>query len=144
MEKAPSINYVDPKKDLEEEGLGQHRLDLIIDGIKTGGAEINYFSKPLPLYQLTDLWVDFDSQGKGFGSKILEQFEEMLITRKKPGVLVDAILEGNEASGMYKRRGWKEVPNSYGLYVFNWPKDVPFDVMKGYASRQTDQTERGQ
>lgn len=142
MEKSPSINYVNPKKDLEEEGFGQHRFDLIIDGVKMGGAEINYFSKPLPLYQLTDLYVESEFQGKGLGAQIIDQFEKMLLTRKKPGVLVDAIFEDSKAKGMYERRGWKEIPGSYGLCVFNWPEDVPLDVMKGYASRYTDYLER--
>ncbi len=142
MEKSPSINYINPKEDLKEEGLGQHRFDLIIDGIKIGGAEINYYSKPLPLYQLTDLYVEPDFQGKGFGSQIIDQFEKMLIARKKPGVLVDAIFEDSKAKGVYGKRGWKEIPNSYGLHVFNWPENVSLDVMKGYASMYTDHSER--
>jgi GNAT superfamily N-acetyltransferase len=142
MEKISSIQYVDPKKDLEEEGLGQHRFDLIVEGVKVGGAEINYFSKPLPLYQLTDLYIEPNFQGKGFGSQLIDRFEKMLLARKRSGVLVDAIFEDSKSKGMYERRGWKEVPESCGLYVFNWPENISLDVMKGYASRYTDYLER--
>lgn len=54
------------------------------------------------------------------------------------------MLEDSKAKGMYKRRGWKEIPKSFGLSVFNWPEDVSLDVMKGYASRYTDHLERNQ
>ncbi len=141
MEKSPSINYVDPKKDLEEEGLGQHRFDLTIDGEKIGGVEINYFSKPLPLYQVTDLYVDFKYKGNHYASRILDQVEEWIVNRKKPGVLVDATLH-EENHGMYAKRGWVEIPGSQGLHVYNWPKEVSLDIMKGYANRYTDYLER--
>lgn len=54
------------------------------------------------------------------------------------------MLEDSKAKGIYKRRGWKEIPKSFGLSVFNWPEDVSLDVMKGYASRYTDHLERNQ
>ncbi len=120
----------------------QHRFDLMVDGEKIGAAEINYFSKPIPLYQVTDLYVDFEHKGKGHASHILNQVEGWIKARGKPGVLVDAIMDGAPAQGMYSRRGWVAVPGGRGLHVFNWPADVDMSVLNGYAVRYTDITER--
>lgn len=130
-----SINYLSPEEVLEKGEIPQHHFDLIIDGKKIGSAEIDYFSKPLPLYQVTDLYVDFEYKGKGYASQIMFKVEEWLIERKKPGVLVEAILSGDPAGGMYKKRGWVEVPGEYGLHVFNWSKDIDLSILKGYSSR---------
>lgn len=137
-----NIKYSSPEEAAEAGEEPQHRFDLVVGGKKIGAAEINYYSKPLPLYQLTDLYVDFESKGKGYASKIMDQVEDFLKTRKRPGVLVDAIMIGDQASGFYARRGWKEVPGGLGLHVFNWPDDVPLKVLDGYASRYTDPMER--
>lgn len=141
-ENSPEIKYSSPEESIEQGEEPQHRFDLMIDGKKIGAAEMNYYSKPLPLYQLTDLYVDFEHKGKRYASKILEQVEDFLKRRKKPGVLVDAILDDDPASGMYARRGWQRVPNMIGLHVFNWPKDVSFDVLAGYSFRYTDMLNR--
>jgi ribosomal protein S18 acetylase RimI-like enzyme len=142
MENLEKIQYSSPEDSKEEGEKPQHRFDLIIDGQKIGAAEIDYYSRPLPLYQITDLYVDIQHKGKGYASKILEQVENFLKSKKKPGVLVDAIIDGDPATGMYTRRGWKEVPQSFGLHVFNWPDDVSEDVLTGYPFRYTDLTER--
>jgi len=132
------LKYSSPKENLEIHELPHHQFDLLINGEKVGAAEIDYFSKPLPLYQVSDLYVDFEHKSRGYASAILAQVERFLIDRKKPGVLVDAIIPGDPASGLYKRRGWKEVPNMMGLYVYNWPEDVSLDVLAGYPFRYTD------
>lgn len=142
MEKSSEIKYISPKESIEQGESAQHRFDLLIDGEKIGSAEIDYFSKPLPLYQLSDLYVDFEQKGKGLASKIMDQVEKFLKDRRKPGILANAILPGEPAHGMYQRRGWKKVPHSHGLLVFNWPSDVSLEILKGYALRQTDLMER--
>lgn len=139
MEKA---QYLSPKEAMENDERPQHHFDLVVDGVKIGSAEIDYFSKPLPLYQVTDLYVDFAEKGKGYASQIMTQVEEWLTERKKPGVILDAIVEGDPAEGMYAKRGWTAVPGGRGLHVFNWPKDVDLSVLKGYPLRYTDMTER--
>jgi GNAT superfamily N-acetyltransferase len=136
------IEYSSPKEAIEQGEEPQHRFDLILDGERIGAAGVNYYSTPIPLYQLTDLYVDYEHSGKGNASRLLDQVEEFLRERRKPGVLVDAIIEDKPTSGMYARRGWQEVPGGYGLHVYNWPNDVDLRVLKGYASRQTDITER--
>lgn len=132
-----NLRYSAPKEALEQDELPQHRFDLMADGERIGAAEIDYFSKPLPLYQVTDLYVDFEHKGKGYASKIMDQVEAWLRERKKPGVLVEAILEGDQSQGMYEKRGWKPVPDSFGLHVYNWPEDVDLSILKGYAERYT-------
>ena len=137
-----SIKYLSPEQAMEEGELPQHHFDLVVDGEKIGGAEIDYFSKPLPLYQITDLYVDIEHKGKGYASEIMGQVEQWLMDRRKPGILVDAIMKGDPAKGMYAKRGWVKVPGGLGLRVFNWPSDVDMSILNGYASRYTDFTKR--
>ncbi len=142
LERQKKIVYKTPAQTMEEEDRSpQHTFDLIVDGEKIGGAEVDYFSKPIPLYQLTDLYVDFEQKGNTYASQLMEQVEAFLREKKKPGVLVEAIIEGDKAVGMYERRGWQKV-SSENLYVFNWPEDVPLTVLTGYPFRYTDLTER--
>ena len=109
------IEYSSPKQAKEQGEQPQHRFDLTVNGEVVGGAEIDYFSKPLPLYQVTELWVDHEHKGQGHASQLMGQVEEFLKEKRKPGVVVDAVMEGDPASGMYARRGWQEVPGGYGL-----------------------------
>ncbi|OGZ07755.1 MAG: hypothetical protein A3D65_01475 [Candidatus Lloydbacteria bacterium RIFCSPHIGHO2_02_FULL_50_13] len=141
-EEPQQIQYISPKEALEQDESPQHRLDLFVNGEKIGSAEIDYFSKPLPLYQLSDLYVFAAHHSKGYGSQIMEQVEAWLKERKKPGVLVDAIEEDEAAHGMYARRGWQKVPHSCCLHVFNWPKKISLDILRTYPLRYTDHTER--
>lgn len=143
MENNFEIKYVSPRESIEKDGSTERRIDLIVNGEKVGAATLDYLSKPIRLYQVSDLYVDFEQKGKGYASAIMEKVEEFLLRDVKlPGVLVDAIFEGDSASGMYERRGWISVPNSHGLYVFNWPEDVSLDVLQGFAFRYTDPLER--
>ena len=137
-----NIKYHSPAE-LKEKGEDpQHKFDLIIDGEQIGGAEIQYLSKPLPHYVLKELWVDFEHKGKGYASQIMDQVETFLKERKKPGLLVEAILEGDPAQGMYAKRGWQEVPNSLGIHVYNWPENIDFSILIGYDSRYTHPMDR--
>lgn len=137
-----SLRYSSPKQSSEQGEDPQHRFEVMVEGEKVGAAEIDYYSKPLPLYQVAELYIDPKHQGKGYASKILAQVEDWLIQKGKPGVLVDAIMEGEPAEGMYARRGWTEVPNGNGLHVFNWPSEVGLAVLDGYPMRYTDILER--
>ena len=106
------------------------------DGKIIAGAEVDKYSRPLPIYQVTDLWSEIPS--KGHASLVMDEVEAFMHRTKKPGVLVDAIDNDNPAKGMYSRRGWEYVPDQYGLMVYNWPKDkAPLSVMAGYAMRYT-------
>ena len=70
---------------MQNDEIPQHRFDLIVNGEKIGAAEINYYSKPIPIYQITNLFVDFEYKGKGYASQIMSQVEEWLKARKKSG-----------------------------------------------------------
>ena len=139
----PEIHYTNVKENREkDEDESFHSLDLVIEEKIIGKAEFVYFSKPFPLYQLSELYVDYEYQGKGLGSELMQQFEAFLKKKKKAGVLVDAIIEGNLAQGMYAKRGWQEVPGSPDLYAFNVPKSADISQLQGYAQRYTYVTDR--
>jgi GNAT superfamily N-acetyltransferase len=143
MENQPEVTYVSPRESLETEGEPERRIDLVVDGETIGSAVLHYYSKPIRLYQVTDLYVHEAFKGKGYASAIMDRVEYFLQKEVKlPGVLADAIIEGDPAQGMYAKRGWVEVLGSHGLYVFNWPKRVGFDVLVGYSCRYTDMMNR--
>jgi GNAT superfamily N-acetyltransferase len=129
------IEYSSPRKSIENGEMPQHRFDLIINGETIGAAEIDYVSKPLPMYQVTDIYVDFEHKGKGYASQIMDQVESWIKERKKPGILVDAIMDGDPSQGMYARRGWQKVPGGSDLHVYNWPDTVGLEILQGYSAR---------
>lgn len=141
------LHYTSPKEAFEKEEFPLHTFELIVDGKKIGSASAMYFSKPLPMYQITNLAIDDpELQGKGFGGKIMSGIEEWLQDKKKPGILVDAIHADSPAKGMYTRRGWeyvKELEQSADIYVYNWPNDVDKSILRGFKQRYTDPKLRG-
>lgn len=139
MEKLKVYN---PKENKERKEDLIHQIDLEIDGKKIATAEIVYYSKPVPLYQIDLLYVNKEYQGQGYGTRIMAQIEKMLKQKHKAGVLVEGIKESSPAKGMYKRRGWQAVPKEPGMFVYNLPKGVLPEKFTGYIHRQTSILER--
>ena len=131
-----AVQYISPSEQSPED-MPQHRFEIVEGDEIIGGAEVDYFSRPLPLYQLSDLWVEHEYSGQGKGSRIMDAVEAFLKEREKPGLLVDAIIYGNDAYGMYERRGWQSIPSNPSIRVYNWPEHVSLDILKGFAMRQT-------
>lgn len=136
------ILYANPKQNIEKGEDPLHTFDLIVDSTVIGRAEITYYSKPFPLYQITDIYVEYEYKGQGYASKIMDQVESFLKKRKKAGVLVDAIDTDSPASGMYERRGWQKVPGEPFLFAYNLPKNAKINALRGYPMRYTDLMER--
>lgn len=136
------ISYNNPRENLEKGEDPIHSFDLIVEGAVIGKAEVSYYSKPFPLYQISELYVDFEQQNKGYAGKIMEQVEEFLKKKGKAGVLVDAIDTESGASGMYERRGWQKVPGETFLYAYNLPAKAKVEDLKGYSLRYRDLMER--
>ncbi len=136
------IEYSNPQENIKRGEDPIHRVDLIVDGKIIGAAEIEYFSKPFPIYQISELYVEYEYKSKGYASKILDYVEAMLKKKKKTGVLVDAIMIGADAEGMYERRGWQPIPGGLGQLVYNLPKGRKIEELKNYHLRQKDIMER--
>lgn len=143
------VEYKSPKENMIDGEFDEpHTFKVYIDGNVVGGATVEYFSKPLPIYQLTDIYTEVEHQRRGVATEILEKVEKFAKERKKPIVLVDAIIEeepdenGKTAKGMYVRRGWVEIPGQHGRHVYNWPKDISTDILRGFECRFTDYLER--
>jgi GNAT superfamily N-acetyltransferase len=138
------VHYRNPETNLEQGEDPQHTLEIIDE--KTGEtiarAEIEYFSKPIPYYQVSDLYTEQAYQGRGYASKIMEKIEEMLKKKKRPGFLVDAIFSDHPASGFYQRRGWIPVPGNNEQYVFNLPKNADVKIFQFVEARQNPLLER--
>ncbi len=133
----PELFYHNPAQNIERGENAKHTIEVRDGDELIGGAEIEYFSKPLPVYQVSHLWVEPDHQGKGYSTKVMAYIERMLKQKGRAGVLVDSIDQDSLASGLYARRGWLLVPDSDCLYVYNLPKGVEPKLFQEYVDRQT-------
>ncbi|MBI2473631.1 GNAT family N-acetyltransferase [Candidatus Uhrbacteria bacterium] len=144
MTKNREVHYRNPEANLEQGEDPKHTFEIIDE--KTGEplarAEIEYFSKPIPYYQVSDLYTEHAYQGKGYASRIMKEIEDMLKKKNRTGFLVDAIFSDNPASGFYERRGWIPVPGNKDQYVFNLPKNVDATIFQSVEMRQTPLLER--
>lgn len=136
------ISYSNPVENLKKEDEPIHSFDLVINSELIGRAEISYYSKPLPYYQVDALYVEENFQSRGYAGKIMEQVEEFLKKRKKTGLIVDGILDGLPARGMYERRGWQRIPGESDLFAYNLPNDFEIEKLKNYYYRQMPVSER--
>jgi GNAT superfamily N-acetyltransferase len=133
----PEIFYHSPRQNIEQNGHACHTVEIREGKILLGGADIEYFSKPIPFYQISALWTEYEHRGKGYGSKVMEYIERLLKEKRKAGFLVDAIDSDSPAKGFYARRGWIKVPDSFGQYVFNLPKNVGPEIFQNVQCRGT-------
>lgn len=136
------IIYSNPKENLEKGEDPLHTFDLMLNGQIIGRAEITYYSKPFPLYQVNELYVEHEYSGAGRAGEIMAQVEAFLKKKKRAGVLVDGILEDSPASGMYARRGWLEIPGGHGAFAYNLPKGAKLEDLRNYAELGTPLEER--
>src|SRR3989344_9650463 len=90
----------------------RHFIDLIVDGRMAGRAQLSYFSRPFPLYQIQALDIFSGHEGRGFWGKGMHFLEDMLKKNGNAGTLLDSIEPESPASGMFARRGWVEVPRT--------------------------------
>ncbi len=143
MEHIPELEFVkrNPQENAEQGEELIHSIDLVIDGHVIGKAEMEYLSKPFPHYAVKEVYVEYDQQGQGYGSAIMEQVESFLTSKRKAGVIVDAILR-EEAEGMYERRGWQPVPGQPSLYAYNLPASAQIEQLQGYPYRYRPLAER--
>jgi predicted GNAT family acetyltransferase len=132
------VTYIRPEDSENEEGFRHHRFEIKQGDKVIAAAEVMYRSKPLPIYQVNELYTESDHQGQGYASAILDQIEAFLLDRKKPGILVDAIHSDKPGvQSMYERRGWKAI-DDLGRRAFNWPQDIDTKIMQGSEMRGVD------
>ncbi len=129
------LRYFTPKQNIERDEYPMHVIEIREGDELVAGADIEYFSTPVPFYQISDLWVKHEYHGRRYGSRLMKYIEDMLIAKRKAGFLVDAIDPTSPARGFYARRGWLPVPHSLGQYVFNLPKGTSPDIFKNVELR---------
>lgn len=138
------VIYRTPKENKEREDDTVHTFTLEIDGEVVGEIHAIYYSKPIPFYSLDDVYVYSKYRGQGYGSHIMDSFENFLKKKKKAGVLFDGIAMLSPASGMYERRGWKKIPGMETGYAFNLPDTVPIERIAHWHKRGNSTIERQQ
>jgi GNAT superfamily N-acetyltransferase len=137
------VTYTKPEDSSEDEISRHHHFEIKVDGEVVAAAEVQYFSSPIPFYQISDAYTEYEHQGKGYGTAIMEKIEAFLLERGKPGILVDnSVLtqEMDEAktgvNSFYETRGWRYINDIH--MVFNLPDDIDPDVFAGYEMRGAD------
>jgi GNAT superfamily N-acetyltransferase len=132
------IEYKNPRSNIERGELPRHTVDMVNhEGLLMGRAGIEYNSKPVSHYQLTDLHVEPEFRNQGIASEIMQWFEDWLKKKHKIGFLVDGILPDQPAAGFYERRNWLPVPGGRGHFVFNLPETTNIDIFRGIEMRTT-------
>lgn len=129
------VEYSKPEESDPDKEFRHHRFEIKDGSEVLAAAEVNYYSNPIPFYQITDLYTKFDHQGKGYGSAIMDQVESFLIKRRKPGVLVDASVDTHkDGESFYLGRGWEPV-GDLGQMAFNLQDGVDPSVFDNYEMR---------
>ena len=137
MEKIVQTSAGENKKKNEEysEVMTPARsIDMVVDGEVIGNAQLYYFSKPFPLYEIGSIVVNEEKRGEGYGSKIMAYLETMLKEKGRAGVLIDGTDPSSPVSGMYARRGWEKVPNS-PWWSYNIPKSGSIEQLESLSDR---------
>ena len=133
-----NLNYKNPA---EQSGrIGScHKFTFEAEGGELiSGADVEYLSKPIPHFYINSVFTDEIYQSQGHASKIMDQVEQFLITKNKPGLLIDKIdSKSPEVQGMYQRRGWVEVPGT-NLLAYNLSEGIDTSILTGYQHRYTE------
>lgn len=118
--------------DLEE----THHLALRDEnGRELAFADLVYQGEPFPHYYVEYMESNPRLRGAGYGKRMLEEINRMLLEKGKAGVLYDDIDELDDAAGMYERNGWTLIPDSDNMYVFNPPKGLAPEVLASMPAR---------
>lgn len=133
-----NINYQSPKETHEQEDFYFHKLDLIVDGIEIGKAELFYKNSPFPFYYLSWVEIKPEYRGGGHGGFFLAAINEFINERGKAGILTNLIPEDSPAHLVYANYGWQEVGGHSGWYIYNSPYDLSYERLDKaiYAIKQ--------
>ena len=109
MENPNTITY--SKENPESE---KHEFFLLDNaGAKIGGARLEYYSHPYPIYILKWIEVEASNKNIGNGHQVMERVNQFLTNKKTPGVLRPF----HSAKEFYKKLGWTKYGNK-DLYFF--------------------------
>jgi predicted GNAT family acetyltransferase len=140
MKQESYSRYVKPEESEAFEKLRHHRFEVVENDTVVSVAEVNYYSRPRPFYQVTNLCTETEYQGKGYASAVMDQVERFLIESGKPGILVDAsVYNHSDEQSYYESRGWK-IFSEEGHRVFNLSENIDPKIFAGYYMRGVDVT----
>lgn len=119
----PSFEYKKPKQ-MKEEGETEryHRIELVVEGVPLGYAELHYMSKPIPSFLVNFVFIKKTIRGFGFGAAMMEQVNEYIASRGKMGLLYNVIDPAEKAHSLYANHGWHESKAFPGWMTFYEPK----------------------
>lgn len=107
----PVFQYKKPKEMKDDGEIDRyHRIELAVEGVPLGYAELQYMSKPIPSFLVDMVFIKKSIRGYGFGGAIMKKINDYIISRGKTGILCNVIEEDQNAHKMYANYGWHESP----------------------------------
>ncbi|MBI4098791.1 MAG: GNAT family N-acetyltransferase [Candidatus Magasanikbacteria bacterium] len=121
----PSFEYKKPGQ-MKEEGETEryHRIELVVEGVPLGYAELHYMSKPIPSFLVNFVFIKKTIRGFGFGAAIMEQINDYITSHSKMGLLYNVIDPADKAHSLYRDHGWRASKAFPGWMTLNEPKGV--------------------
>ena len=121
----PSFELKKPQQMKEEVETDRcHRIELIVEGVPLGYAELHYMSKPIPSFLVNFVFIKKTIRGFGFGAAIMDEINEYVTSHGKMGLLYNVIDPAHKAHSLYKDHGWRESRAFSGWMTLNEPKGV--------------------
>lgn len=117
---APSFEHKNPGQMKEEEETKRyHRIELVVEGVPLGYAELHYMSKPVPSFLVNFVFIKKAIRGFGFGAAMMEQINEYVVSRGKMGLLYNIINPAEKMHSLYANHGWHESKAFPGWMTIN-------------------------
>ncbi|MEK7481453.1 MAG: GNAT family N-acetyltransferase [Patescibacteria group bacterium] len=125
---APSFEFKKPRV-MKEEGETDryHRIELMVEGVPLGYAELHYLNKPIPSFLVNFVFIKKTVRGFGFGVAIIEQINDYLTSRGKMGLLYNVIDPKDKAHKLYAHHGWHESRAFPGWMTINEPRKATLE-----------------
>ncbi|MBI5153199.1 MAG: GNAT family N-acetyltransferase [Parcubacteria group bacterium] len=86
-----------------------------------GFAELQYRNDPFPFYYVEFVFIREESRGSGLGRAVLGEINTFLDSKRKPGILCNAISENSPAKHMYENHGWTKIDGHEDYYSYQMP-----------------------
>ena len=130
-----SFEYKKPPENQEH----VHKIEMVIDGDVIGHADLEYRNDPFPFYYVSLVFIKKTFRGSGFGREVLEKINGFLDSKKKPGILANAIDIDHPAHQMYEKCGWIKIQDKEDWYSYGLDNLNPNKIKKAvYITEERD------
>lgn len=111
------FNITPPWKNLERGNGLVYTIDIEDNGSLIARAELLHINRPVPFAYLFFLKVEPTNRSQGYGSRLLQEFNEYLEIHSRYGLLRNIIPAGHPAHLIYQKHGWLPIKNQATWYI---------------------------